>query len=312
MNLHELELRYLRYFVPLAEELNFRRTAERLHITPSALSAIIQKLEGILEMKLFERTTTKVQLTAEGRMFLPKARAMLDYVEEALNDVWKTTRENRETLHIAVCGSWKTTVVPETLDIYRKRFPNVAVSLIDAGLAGDGSKALEKRRVDIRFSYGLQGLPEKNAGYFVMFDLPLQAFMSAEHPLAARKQVTLAELAAHPVQLFHPFTHLNQNLLALFRDKGLKPRVRKSTSFDICKAMVITGECVALVAKHPGSFHNDPQVVHRPLKGLKPVPRMKAYALWKEDGATPQTLRFIEILRQVSTKRAKCIIPSIL
>jgi len=299
MKLSLLELRHLHCFVTVAEELNFRQAAKRLNVTPGALSPIIQKLESVLEMKLFERTTTNVRLTKPGREFLREAQAVLKRVEKALATARKIAGKNLQSLHIAVCGNWRATFVPKALDTYRKRFPKVEVSLIDIGMLDDSSKAFDDEPVDIRFSYNLKNVHGKDIGYFKTFDLPLEVTMSARHPLAARTQVELEELVAYPLVLWTPLKRLNQDLLNFFHSQKLRPRVKKAATFEIAMDMLTAENCVAFLPKIPTPFFHDSQIVLRPLKSLTPVPHMKGYALWKKDKLTPQALHFIEILQQL-------------
>jgi len=91
----KITLRCLRYFVALAEEMSFNRTAKRLQVSPATVTLNIQKLESVLETRLFERSTAQVRLTLVGGVFLGGARAVFERLEQALNVIKKTTKAER-------------------------------------------------------------------------------------------------------------------------------------------------------------------------------------------------------------------------
>src|SRR3954462_3658840 len=125
-----MELRHLRYFVAVAEELHFRRAAERLNISQPPLSQQIRLLELELGAALFERTNKRVELTQAGRLFLPEARAALAQAERAIEVARKAERGELGELRIGFFPS--APLVPEiarAFRAYRGKQPNVILIL---------------------------------------------------------------------------------------------------------------------------------------------------------------------------------------
>jgi len=126
-----MELRHLRYFVAVAEELNFRRAAERLRLAQPALSAQIKSLEDELELRLLERTTRSVNLTHAGRVFLDEARAVLSAAAQAEQRVKKAEHGLVGTLRVGVIAPAANAWLAGILRGFHQRFPGVQLSLFD-------------------------------------------------------------------------------------------------------------------------------------------------------------------------------------
>ena len=126
-----MELRHLRYFVAVAEELNFSRAAERLHVSQPPLSRQIQDLEAELKVKLLERDRQSVRLTRAGRVVLVRARKLLDDAEALLNEAQKIDREKYEELQIGYAPSPTAGIVSGLLSRYCKLSPGAQITLHD-------------------------------------------------------------------------------------------------------------------------------------------------------------------------------------
>ena len=124
-----MELRHLRYFVAVAEELSFRRAAHRLHVTHPALSQQIQDLENELGFKLFERNSRQVELTETGRVFLGGARRALEAAKQAVKVANEAARGERGRLVIGCIGPLVSSFLPEALARFRERHPLVEVTV---------------------------------------------------------------------------------------------------------------------------------------------------------------------------------------
>lgn len=223
-----MELRHLRYFVALAEELHFSRAARRLGISQPPLSQQIRALELSLEAPLFERTNRRVELTEAGRALLVEARATLDQAERAAAIVGRAQRGEVGELKIGFAPS-APLIAPFTAAIlaFRKSAPGVRL-VLDEQVTTQQIDALLERRLHIGFirSPGVPDLPDAIAAVELHRE-PLAVFMRADHPLARRRTVPLKALADEPF-IFFPRTHgtsLYDQVLALCRKAGFTPRI---------------------------------------------------------------------------------------
>jgi DNA-binding transcriptional LysR family regulator len=126
-----LELRHLSYFVAVAEELNFRRAAERLRVAQPAVSARIKALEAKLDVRLFERTTRSVLLTPAGRVFLAEARSLLGAASQAEQSARKAHHGIVGTLRLGVIASATSPRLAEVLRHFHQSFPGVQLALVE-------------------------------------------------------------------------------------------------------------------------------------------------------------------------------------
>jgi DNA-binding transcriptional LysR family regulator len=190
------ELRQLRYFLAVAEELNYTRAAERLHIAPQALSAAIQQLESGLGMRLFDRTTRKVELTEAGAALMPEARRTLKHAEAAVRDAERAARGETGTLSVGFLASTANYIMPPVVRAVRERYPRIDLRVEELPIA-DLVAAVRERRLDA----GLTRPPLIDDDSLVterVLTEPVAAVVPIEHPLAGRPRLRLADLSGEP------------------------------------------------------------------------------------------------------------------
>jgi len=129
-----MELRHLRYYVAVAEELNFRRAAERLHVSAPTLSQQIKDLEDLLGVRLMERDTTSVRLTGPGEIFLEGARQLLADSHRVIAATKEAAQGRRGILRIGNAGPLSHGFMPACLQALAKRYPEVDVVLVEIDL----------------------------------------------------------------------------------------------------------------------------------------------------------------------------------
>src|SRR6266487_410929 len=126
-----MELRHLRYFVAVAENLNFTKAAAKLHLAQPSLTRQIHNLEGEIGVRLLNRSKSQVALTEEGRAFLVDARRVLTLATESVQAVQRLSRGETGQLNIAYSSNFNFELLPETLGAFRQAFPHVALNLFD-------------------------------------------------------------------------------------------------------------------------------------------------------------------------------------
>jgi len=187
-----MELRQLSYFVTVAEELHFGRAAERLHIVQSAVSQQIQRLERELGAELFDRSPRRVRLTAAGERLLPEARAVLAAAERARAAVAPPPGLRLGT----------STGLGEHLDrvlaAFTRRAPDVPVELVSLPVS-ERLAQVAGGQLDAAFVRAVEPVP--GVRVLPLWSDPLVAALPAAHPLAARPEIAVGDLAGLPLAL---------------------------------------------------------------------------------------------------------------
>jgi LysR family transcriptional regulator, benzoate and cis,cis-muconate-responsive activator of ben and cat genes len=224
MDISRLELRHLRYFVAVAEELHFGRAATRLGIAQPPLSQQIQHLERALGTQVFERTRRKVQLTDAGHVLLGDARRILSDVDRAFDGVRRAGRGEVGTLTVAFAASVMFLDLPRIIREFRSRYPGVTLELREMP-TGPQIAALERGEIDIGFLR--EPPPHPRLTIETVMREPLHIAIAHSHPLAARKRIPLSRLAEEDFVLFPEDVApgLYAQVMALCLDAGFAPRV---------------------------------------------------------------------------------------
>ncbi|MCF5547868.1 LysR family transcriptional regulator [Pseudomonas salomonii] len=260
-----LDLRKLRYFLTVAEELHFGRAALRLHLAQPPLTRQISALETELGFKLFDRTSRTVSLTAQGRSFLPYARGVLEQVELAQVIAGKLAAGTAGQLTLGYVSSIALSdLFSQAIQAFAQGFPDVQLTLVECASGSLGAQVADGR-LDVGLS---RLLPQSQAVQALSLgEERLWAAVSSESPLARQTQVSLAQLGAYPLILF-PTDYgsgLNQSIEQLYRHHGVPlragPTGRQITSII---ALVAAGQGVALVPECTRSLMNK-GVTYKPM-----------------------------------------------
>lgn len=293
-----MELRHLRYFVAVAEELHFGRAAARLNIAQPPLSQQIRRLEEMLQVPLFRRTRRRVELTDAGRAFLEGAREALRQVEAAVHRARRADAGEIGHLALGFVGSAAVSVLPDLVRRLRSRFPGVKLALVEQTTAQQVEALLAGR-----LQAGLVRPPLVARGLEVrtVAREPLVVALPAGHPLAAGRDVPLPSLAGEPFVLFprEQGPGLHDLVLAACAEAGFSPAVvQEATQMQTIVGLVAAGLGVALV---PGSVRRYRQrgVVFRPLRG--PVPTVDLAVAWRRGDPSAVLQAFLGVLEEAGS-----------
>ncbi|HWM84107.1 MAG TPA: LysR substrate-binding domain-containing protein [Pseudolabrys sp.] len=228
-----MELRHLRYFIALAEELHFNRAAERLGMSQPPLSLQIKALEEELKVQLFERTNRRVNLTRAGAAFLDEARATLAQAERAASVAKRTQRGEIGEIRVGFTPS--APLVPpfmHTVLEFRRTFPDVRV-VLDEHTTAEQISALMDGHHDIGFIRG-PNRPDLHhtLDMIEFYNEPLAVILPAHHPLAGQRHdrpLAIQELRSEPFVLFpqRGGTSVYDQVVGLCRKAGFEPLVRQ-------------------------------------------------------------------------------------
>jgi DNA-binding transcriptional LysR family regulator len=194
-----IELRHLRYFVAVAEELHFGRAARRLHIAQPPLSQQIRRLEELLGSQLLVRTSRAVKLTSSGEALLERARRTLDRVQGDLDWVRRVGRGETGYLRVGFIGSGMLTSLPALLREYRKRYPQVELKLQEH-YTSTLIKAIIDGSVDVGFVRDSGASPDLHIE--MLLKEKFIAVISNTHRLARRTKIQVADLRDEPFVFF--------------------------------------------------------------------------------------------------------------
>lgn len=195
-----MELRQLKSFVLVAEELHFGRAAEILHLSQPALSKQIQALEDSLDIQLFDRTKHSVKLTAAGHKLLETAHRILQEMERGIQTAQQMARGEAGQLRVGCTDPALFSLMPTIMQHYRLCYPNVALVLTSA-VTETQVELLRTYQIDVGFLY----LPIRDQllSTYALYSEPFLIALPATHRLAKQKQISLKSLNNEPI-LFHP------------------------------------------------------------------------------------------------------------
>jgi DNA-binding transcriptional LysR family regulator len=219
-----IELRHLRYFVAVAQELHFGRAAKRLHIAQPPLSQQIRRLEELLGYQLLVRTSRAVKLTACGEALLERARRTLDRVQEDLAYVRRVGRGETGYLRVGFIGSGMLTCLPALLREYRTRYPNVELRLQEF-YTSNLVKAIGDGSVDVGFLRDGGSIPDLHVE--ALLEEKFIAVVPNVHRLAGRAKIQIADLRDEPFVFYSSSAGQTawDRTMKLCEKEGFRPKV---------------------------------------------------------------------------------------
>lgn len=294
-----IELRQLRYFVAVAEELHFGRAAARLHMTQPPLSQTIQALESTLGAALFHRSRRSVVLTAAGIALLPQAQRLLSETGALADLVQRAAAGKSGRLALAFVSTADYSVLPPALREFRERYPDVQIDLREATTDAQ-LEDLSQGRIDVGLL--IPPLPDKlktELNYLKILSEPL--ILAAPKGLPAIRGKTAVRLQAvgnMPLIIFprHISPAFYDAILGCFRAAGLTPEIgQEAIQMQTIVSLVSAGMGIALVPQSVSNLKR-PGVEYKAL--LERAPVTKIGLAWRRDNASPVLHAFLELLRK--------------
>lgn len=291
-----MELRHLRYFVTLAEELHFGRAARRLHVSQPPLSIQIKALEDELGVLLFERSQRRVELTSAGAVFLKDAREILARTASAADSARRAARGETGDLTVGFVTTADYNVLPRALREFRQSNPLVRLTLREA-TSDVQLRDLADGRMDVGFL--LPPVDDDRLDTLPLVREPLVAALPEQHPLARGKgPLALHKLAESPFILIprHMAPGLYDDIVSFCRGAGFSPRVeQEAVQMQTIVSLVSVGLGIALI---PASLRHLARtgVVYRSLKEASPL--IETVLAWRRTDNRPTLHRFLEAVRR--------------
>lgn len=284
-----VDVRRLRYFVGIAEELHFGRASERLNIAQPALSRQMAELEAAIGAALFDRTRNQIRLTVAGEALLPRARDILSRIVEAARVSRRAAEGSIGVLNVGFVGSATYSLLPRVLNAFRTDNPDVDL-MLHAMNTAELRIGLIERTIDVAFARPAIDDPEVVDE--VLLEEPLVVALPDVDPLAGQSEIALSDLARRPFVLYPRFPRPSfaDAILRRCAESGFSPIIAHET-MDVQTALglIAAGAGVSLV---PASVQDAQRlgVAYRPLKA--PVPMTRLSLSYRRDNRSATLARF--------------------
>ncbi|MGX1787662.1 LysR family transcriptional regulator [Bosea sp. NPDC055332] len=298
-----MDLRQLRCFIAVAEELHFGRAAERLGLAPPALSRQISALEDELGVSLLTRTTRQVALTRAGLIMLEEAKAILVRMERASRSVREASLASSKVLRVGAIDAASSSFVPEALVTFRSRHPGIEIKFVEA-MTAPLVQMLEAGKLDLALLRPPRK-PTDCAFEILRVERPI-VVLSESHPLAAREYLTMQDLVGEPFVVpskrIRPFAY--DLVMAYFESVGAVPNVTiEATEKPAMMSAVAAGLGMALAPDWVSRL-SFPGVTMRRLRGAlldPPPPGALVGVAWRPHQKLAARDDFLAILRESVT-----------
>lgn len=291
-----MDLRRLRYFLAVVDEMHFGRAAQRLGQAQPALSQQIKRLEAELCVTLFDRARRRAELTEAGRTLAEDARGLLEHADRVAEAARMSDRGEVGTLRLGVVGSAVVGLLPRLMDAFGERYPQARLELAEMPSGLDHVEAIRQRRIDA----GLIRYPPPDAPEVTVepvLEEPLVAVLPADHRLASRQVIPVGALRDEPFVLW-PRWHSPRLYDETFSESGslgFSPRVTQEANGMLMNlAVVATGAGVSLLPTSARALTRE-GVVLRDL--AEPAPRTTLAAAWHSENHSPLLSSFLDVLR---------------
>ncbi|UHA73014.1 LysR family transcriptional regulator [Paenibacillus sp. 481] len=249
-----MEFRQLQYAIQIAQERNFSRAAEKLHIAQPSLSQQLSKLEKEIGVLLFQRTTNSVELTHAGSVFVERAQKIVDSIEQLKNEMSDISQTKTGKVVIGTMPITGSHILPHVLPQFHKRYPEIELVLSEESTTVN----LEKMTAQGKNDLCLISLPlvEPSLAYEPVVDEEIVLAVPPEHPLAAgvgnghtrATEISLSELRNEPFVLLKRGQGFRQLTIDLCREAGFEPRVVfESSNIETVQSLVAAGMGLSLV-----------------------------------------------------------------
>lgn len=289
-----MELRHLRYFVAVAEELHFQRAAKRLHIEQSPLSRAIKDLENLLGVRLLERTTRCTKITRAGQVFLMEARRILAAVEQAKSAIQSASLGYSKQLRIALTEGVPMQRVSALIAKQRHMNEELDIRLYEMPPARM-QQALLAQEIDLGLA--LQIFDDPGITSASLWHDGLCALLPGAHPMSLGRSFSLTELTHYPLILpaARGSNSVHNQIHKLVRQHNRAVNIVQLTdSISLMLSLVTAGLGVGFATLAQLKGHESSSVVVKPLNGMAPV--ITTYMLHHAEHLPDTVLPFMKLL----------------
>ncbi|PFJ80164.1 LysR family transcriptional regulator [Bacillus cereus] len=289
-----MDIRKMRYFITVAEELNFSRAAERLMMAQPPLSQEIRKLEEELGVQLFHRTKRMVELTDAGKIFLEGARQTLLQVDRTIKETQLADEGKIGHLIIGFVDSTETVI--EILKRFRERFPRIQLILREM-TTDQQIKALYEKQIHIGFIRSKKN--NEILASEVCSEECLKLVLHQDHPLISLPNISIKSLVDEPFILFprHFGTNFYDLIISYFWEHGVSLNiVQEAIQMQTIVNLVAAGMGISVVPSSVESYKKS-GVMYKDIQ--ENTPKINLYVGWRQDERSVVLENFLTVVREV-------------
>jgi len=303
MSVVDVTTRRLRYFVALAEELNFTRAAAGLVMSQQALSRQISELEATVGAALFERTPRRVELTAAGEALLTRARRMLHEFDRGVREAQRAAGVAGTSLRLGFAILAALELTGPILREFRARLPGVDLQLKEYSFA-DPSAGLARGESQVALLRAPVGIGDIE--FEPLLDEPLVAAVCTTHPLASRESVMVADLLDEPITVGRSTDREWQSYWLLDRHRHGRPApgVVHCSSVTEETELVAAGAAIAVTVAGAARYTPHPGVVLLPIADTPPS---RIGVAWRKGACEPEVATFLQVAQEVRDRETEIV-----
>lgn len=292
-----MELRHLKYFQAVAEELSFSKAARRLHVAQPALSRAVQELEAELGARLFNRTRRVVTLTSAGTVLLHETGFLLQRVEESVRRVKRTAAGEEGELRLGYIGPPTQRFLGRILREYRSRYPRVTVAL-EERTPERVWEMVARGRLDIGLTRPVLAHHALGLSTLALREEPLLAVLSQGHKLAQKASARWSDLEDEPLVILsrREGVGLHDAILDACRRSGFSPRLAHTPSvIGTVLSHVEAGEGIGVIPDSVAVLGAGRPLEFRP---LKPTSAVELVMVWSKESDSPPAQSFRQLVQE--------------
>jgi DNA-binding transcriptional LysR family regulator len=272
-----LSTRQVKAFLALAEQKNFTRAAQQCHLSQSAFSSLIRALEDAIGVRLFDRDTRNVGLTAEGRLFLVAAQRLMEDLRLALQDLGEHAARRRGRVSLAALPSLAAGWMPDLLAEFRDLYPGIEVDVADV-LSESCVEHVRAGKADFALAAVRSSAPELQTEHFCEDGFHLVC--RKENPLARRRQLSLSDLADEPFIHLARSSSVRQHIEAAIHPARMK-QVMELEQLSTVAGMVRAGLGISIVPALTLFHFESPELATRAIEA--PGLRRQIFVILRND-----------------------------
>ena len=301
-----MELRHARYFIAVAEWLNFRKAAQQLHVAQPPLSRQIRQLEDYLGVVLFVRDKRKVELTKAGHAFLEEARKMIMQASRAADVARHAQKDEAGTVRIGFSSGLGSTVSKVVFD-HRRRCPAIELECRNI-FSNFQNEALRRQEIDVGFLR--PPVDELNLDWESIFEEEFVVILPKSHRLAKRRSLRLRDIAEEPLIGFNRrLSGLQDKIMGMFNRQGYAPHVIVTSveAHEEAGAIMVASGRGIFVGPAAILNHSIPDLELASVRLKEREAKIQVLVAWRKGEKSPDVLAFLDSVRSVlRLSNARC------